>query len=846
MKTVKITKNIESILNVTKNVIKQSSEFNDYYQNKDNNLYQNQLPLLMQRSRIREALYFKNRTQIKDLVLHKTTTEEQDSNDILGEEEEKNIYNKLSLTGIRKLQIRSKKLPPLCPFYNKKGELLPHVVSTSKALSNIEVDSKINLSKSFGKNYPNSNWHFLTPMNKDKIKHINLYENVEVHFDEFQREVLYEKKYDTLNYNYSDIYGREQYYKEYINNLVDEINNLTNEKQLIEEKNKIVENQEIKKEKVFEWGKNKKDILLTLNSINIKIKSTEDDSTVFEYNLPLNLIPLFYYKGIEKFKYFIMSLIHWDEETKKFELEENIYIIINNLLNNCKELKLKNDILEELEISDDKIAQPAQEFKKANTYGKNIMKSASHNLAKSMFSGVGSNNTLFAGTNVDIIQKKKIEKTKFKLNSKEEKDDDYLYFNIFNFYWKTQENLFKVCIESPLIIFNIPSYNITVKQYIDFELLFYLFSINFDTWDFYVIKNISSFKIFRIILSQISSFNRKKDINIFLEKPKSKNYDFSDEKIINIFTMNNAKTHLIDNPKNKKALNNPFSFDKIEEDEKEHNDSDILEETAKKEMNTQQTEETIINKNDKKIKNGINTIIEQKCFKAIVTVTDTEKYIGNEYEIFFNYNQFNKLKFISNYMNKISFLIKFMDVNYENLSLKFDYDSLNSFNEKDWISQLEKYNFNFKSIMVNNIISSNNTSTNSGLNIKPKKINIGKLKEIKEEEKINQNNNTNNPNRAEFIGDSNKNSLIIELKEPIIVIKYFEKEGKTKAKKYNILENDENKIILKKNNILNVVNNIYDLSTDYIKKEKDKEKRAEATKSTEKNLYYSYNKKMFK
>ena len=361
-----------------------------------------------------------------------------------------------------------------------------------------------------------------------------------------------------------------------------------------------------------------------------------------------------------------------------------------------------------------------------------------------------------------------------------------------------------------------------------------------------MIKNISSFKIFRIILSQISSFNRKKDINIFLEKPKSKNYDFSDEKIINIFTMNNAKTHLIDNPKNKKALNNPFSFDKIEEDEKEHNDSDILEETAKKEMNTQQTEETIINKNDKKIKNGINTIIEQKCFKAIVTVTDTEKYIGNEYEIFFNYNQFNKLKFISNYMNKISFLIKFMDVNYENLSLKFDYDSLNSFNEKDWISQLEKYNFNFKSIMVNNIISSNNTSTNSGLNIKPKKINIGKLKEIKEEEKINQNNNTNNPNRAEFIGDSNKNSLIIELKEPIIVIKYFEKEGKTKAKKYNILENDENKIILKKNNILNVVNNIYDLSTDYIKKEKDKEKRAEATKSTEKNLYYSYNKKMFK
>ena len=125
MKTVKITKNIESILNVTKNVIKQSSEFNEYYQNKDNNLYQSQLPLLMQRARLREALYFKNNEHAQGLILHKTVNEEQDTDNILKEEEEKNIYNKLPLTAIRKLQVRSKKLPPLCPFYNKKGELLP-------------------------------------------------------------------------------------------------------------------------------------------------------------------------------------------------------------------------------------------------------------------------------------------------------------------------------------------------------------------------------------------------------------------------------------------------------------------------------------------------------------------------------------------------------------------------------------------------------------------------------------------------------------------------------------------------------------------------------------------------
>ena len=45
MKTPKLNKNIESILSVTKNVIKKSNEFNEYYKFKDNNLYQSQLPL---------------------------------------------------------------------------------------------------------------------------------------------------------------------------------------------------------------------------------------------------------------------------------------------------------------------------------------------------------------------------------------------------------------------------------------------------------------------------------------------------------------------------------------------------------------------------------------------------------------------------------------------------------------------------------------------------------------------------------------------------------------------------------------------------------------------------------
>ena len=857
MKTVKINKNIESILNVTKNVIKQSNEFNDYYKHKENNLYQSQLPLLMQRSRIREALYFKNRNDIQDLIINKTTADDQDLNDIiLKEEEEKNIYTKLPLSEIRKLQFRSKKLPPLCPFYDKRGDLLPEVVFTSKALlNNLDTDSKYNLTNViFGNAIPNK--HYLTPMNKSKIKNINLYENIEINYEEFQNEVLFDKKYESLKYNYSDIYNRKEQYKEYINNSVEEIIKLTKETQLIEEGNKIVENKETNKEKIFEWGKNKKNISLSINSINIKIKTLQDDKTIFEYVFPFNLIPLFYYKGFEKFKIFLLALIHWDEKAKRFELEQNIYSTINNLLTNCRDLKTKFDIFEDLEERDDKIIDNP-DLKKSVTTGKIMAKTNPHSLAKSMMNiGSGKSNNLFAGTNVDIIAKKKIKKTSHKLSPKPEKEDSIINYNIFNFFWKIKNNIFQVSVEMPLIIFNIPSSNVIVKQYIDYELLFYLLSNKFNSWDFYVIKYISSFKLFRIILSQMASFNQKKNINLFLEKPKIKSYDFSDEKVINILTMENRFDLDNNKTKTKKGISTLPEFDKIEEDDKEHNNDSEEESNVKNEMNivsTLQTEETNKSNNikEKKTRNEINILIEKKCFRALVTVVDIESNIGNEYMIHFNYKQSNKFKFIEKYMNKITFLIKFIDVNYDTCTIKFDYDALNSFNEKAWIMQLEKYNFNLRFNTDGDIdkVHTPNIKQEKKINlISKKKIknkNTKKNSPKKEKEKIVLNNNINkNPNKAEFIGDSNKNTLTVEIKEPAIILKHLETNGKMKLRKYNITEKDENQLTLNKN-IIDIFKSLCDLSQEYIKKENDK--KAEISgKGSEKNLYYSYNKKLVK
>jgi len=217
-------------------------------------------------------------------------------------------------------------------------------------------------------------------------------------------------------------------------------------------------------------------------------------------------------------------------------------------------------------------------------------------------------------------------------------------------------------------------------------------------------------------------------------------------------------------------------------------------------------------------------------------------------------------------MDKITFLIKFIDINYENSTIKFDYDSINNFKEKAWITQLKKYNRNLKLNLYmdntnsnndikiinktankintdNNKIKFNNKSRNN------KKKNINNNSSIKEDEKINTNNNiNNNHNKAEFYGDTSRNTLSVEIREPEIILKYLENKGKIEKKIFKIPETDENKLISNQKNILDVFNNLCDLSQKYIQKEIEKEKaeKVEKPKSSEKNLFYSYNKKLVK
>ena len=877
MKTLKIEKNIVPILNITKNVIKKSDNFNNYYIKEDNKLYERQLPLLMRNSKIRDVMSLK---KLKFRDMKYIISEDNDSNEDKKDQIEENSNSPLSI--IRKQHIRSRKLPPLCPFFGHGGELLPEVVSTSKIYSRniiqteINYDSNVSISSNSFEKSPKRRI-FCSPINLKKIDHSNFYKILEINFDEFQKEILYDPKYNTLKYNNSEIFGHIEFYQEFIKGLVEEILILTGEEYSNDKK--IEENKEIKKEKIFEWGKNKKQIILTLNSLNIKIREIKDikeedknsrykfklkDINYFEYILPLNLLPLFYYKGFDKFKLFLLSFIRFDEETQKFEINENISKIVNNLLKNCKDLKFKKDNEDEADNEVLNILQPV-DYKKSMNISK-LDKKSSKNfqtykpMAKSMNFGMHLlQNTLFAGTNVDIIAKKKLLKTKYNLYPKEKKSDEFLNYSNFYFYWNISDKIYSVNVELPVITFRIPSNNIIVKQYIDFELLFYLYKINFDTWDFYVINYLSSFKKFRILLSQLMAIKPKKNLHFFLENYKIRNIDNTDYKIINIITSKFLSESLPDKPrialkkksfklfdvkkfKSKKNVFETKKEDKKEENnnnnEKENNDKkEEIQENKKEQPKSQITREESgqsvskinsnnelnssknINKSVDNDKIQINSILEQKCFIAIVTITDIEKSLSNIYTIHFNYSHFSKCKSMEKYMKKTSFLLKFININYEKSTISFDYESLNAFDETKWMNDLEKYNLNYKSEII--IENENNINKEEEKNGPPLII---------------------NKNKMEYPGAKKGTSITIEIKPPVILLRIFDKNGKIDTKAMEVFEEEENKLCLyEDNNTISLSKNIFDISLYHKKKEIEDKK----TKNLADNILVNAFKKRF-
>ena len=301
----------------------------------------------------------------------------------------------------------------------------------------------------------------------------------------------------------------------------------------------------------------------------------------------------------------------------------------------------------------------------------------------------------------------------------------------YEFFWITSLKSFILTIETPLITIFAPSNDNYIRQYINFELLFYIYQNNFIMWDFYIMKYLSTFKNFRHFFEQLYSIPKKMNISFFLTTPKIKkilstNYELSsimtrplsekqrkneEEKtdlprILRKFESSKTKNyslmnlnHLNNFNKNNNSNSNTSNKNRYSKQIENKLNSGL----SNKEPNNlsevkspTDTNKISSNKNNN-ILTTYNSIFIQKGLLFIATYMNEDREIINEFTIHFNVDQLRKFQIMEIMQDKMSYFLKFMHVNYDTESISFDFESFKELNEMNWIPEVNKYNFNYLS-----------------------------------------------------------------------------------------------------------------------------------------------------
>jgi len=308
-------------------------------------------------------------------------------------------------------------------------------------------------------------------------------------FNDYEKEFFPDIDYSNLKYNDYEIYKDKKVYE---NLIKEKVNYFKNNKNL---------NPTIKFQKNFFYGKFRKEIDLTFNSLKITFKDMAElkdnnSNNNFEFTLPFSLLPIFYFKGFEAFIKFLSIVIKVENNFEKVIFEEDK---ISDALNDLKDYKIKNDIekVKSLEL-------------------KSIFK-------KSL--------------------KKEMPKQIRPLILKKEKN--FSKYNNFVFFWITNTKTFIVTITLPSLDLQIIENKILIHHFVDYEFLFYLYKRNFLNWDYFVIRNLSGYSKFRNIFQKLGSAANLSSQNIFLKEPKTFQNNFGEEILFNVYTDHFNKNQII-------------------------------------------------------------------------------------------------------------------------------------------------------------------------------------------------------------------------------------------------------------------------------------------------------------
>ena len=389
-------------------------------------------------------------------------------------------------------------------------------------------------------------------------------------FEDYEKDFFPDVNFSNLEYKESEIFGREHIYE-----------NLIKDKILYFQKTKN-ENNVIKLEKDLCYGNYKKEIKLTLKSIQISFEEMNLPKKLqnqdLKVDIPFALIPIFYYKGIDSFIKLLSQIIKVEKNFEEVYFDENS---VQKALNNIKDYKIlsKKKSVKKLNIFD-------SESKMGNCDKPIVLKSPGLT-----------------------------------------KNKNFLKFNVFVFYWTTNEKTFSARVTLPIMTLNILGEKIIMNQFIEYELLFFLYKRNFLNWEFFIIKYLSSYSKFRNIIRKLGQNTTVYNEEFFLKEPKIRYNSFSDETLLNVYTDQFCR----------------------------------------------------------------NQVMEFKSFYILVNFIDTNYSYEKLYQIHFNFLQYLKLYEISKYSNKIIFLIKFLEINNEIHSLNFNFKEYDEFDIKNWMDNIRRF-----------------------------------------------------------------------------------------------------------------------------------------------------------
>ena len=300
--------------------------------------------------------------------------------------------------------------------------------------------------------------------------------NISKHFinfiSDYEKDFFYETLYFNMKYNENEIFRPKSVYDKFVK---EKFYYLKNNKSF---------NKTTKFKKNFKFGKYQKEVNLILNSMEISFKDISINSEVTNktviINFPFDLLPIFYYKGIEAFVNFLSYVIKVENNFEHIYFQQDkIYDALNNLKNYKDE-------------------------------DETFLRSCSRNL-----------------NGKDQIQlKPQILK----------KIENFLKYNYFVFFWVTNVKTYAVNIKLPFIHLNILDNKIEINHFIDYQLLFYLFQKNFINWEYYIIKYFSTYSKFRNIFQQIGPKSKIYNQTILFKEPKTKINSFIEENLINVYT----------------------------------------------------------------------------------------------------------------------------------------------------------------------------------------------------------------------------------------------------------------------------------------------------------------------